>query len=271
MTKLIEYKIQDIPVKNLSVVWVKSQRPFNKAHAENIANNFDPDKFEPIIVTMPNGEGVYHIVEGQHRRVGLEIFAGRLNRDGYGGNELAPCRVIDHANPAKAAEIWLGINGGRKAISSVTAFLVAVEAKREEETAINTVVRQTGYHVSANTRMENSIAAVSSLRKVYHMGTHSLKFTLNTCRLLWGADPAGTSSWLIQGTGRFVHEYHTRAEPVRLKHAILKKYKSPFKLLEAGRVFAEKMTDTLPISIAELMRRAYNDGLKEDKRLKRKE
>lgn len=258
-------------MKHLSVVWVKSQRPFNKAHAENIANNFDPDKFEPIVVTKPNGEGVYHIVEGQHRKEGLEIFAGRLNRDGYGGNELAPCRVIDHANPAKAAEIWLGINKGRKAIAPVIEFLVAVEAKREEEVAINAVVRRCGYHVGANTRQDNCIAAVGALKQVFHLGPHSLKFTLDTCRLLWGADPAGTRAQLIKGIGSFVHEYHTRAEAERLKYALLKKYKSPFKLLEAGKVFAEKMTDTLPIAIAEVMRRAYNDGLREDKRLMRKE
>lgn len=259
-------------MKNLSVVWVKSQRPFNKAHAETIANNFDPDKFEPVVVTLPNGEGVYHIVEGQHRKAGLELYAARSNRDGYGGNELAPCRVIGDANPAKAAEIWLGINKGRKPISAVQEFQVAVEAKRDEEVAINAIVRRCGYHVSANTRQNNSISAVGALRKVHSMGPHSLRFTLDTCRLLWDADPAGTSSPLIHGVGRFVHEYHTRTDPARLKHTILKKYKSPHKLREAGKVSAEKMNDSLPVSIAEVMRRTYNENLKDDsKRLKRKE
>jgi hypothetical protein len=267
----MDYKIQDIQVKNLSVVWVKSQRPFNKAHAENIANNFDPDKFEPIIVTRPNGEGVYHIVEGQHRKAGLEIFASRLNRDGYGGNELAPCRIVDHADPHRAAEIWLGINKGRKAISAVVEFLVAVEAKREEEVAINDIVRKCGYSVGQNTKKKNTVAAVGALRKVHSKGPNSLKFTLNTCRHIWGDDPAGTSSQLLMGIGQFVNEFYTRTDKDRLKTAILKKYPAPFKLIMAGDAYREKMSDTMPVAIAQVMKRAYNDGLQENKRLKTKE
>src|SRR6516225_5950032 len=103
------YKTEWIPVKVLSVVWVNAQRPYDEKWAKQIADNFDPDKFDPIVVTQPNGQGIYHIVEGQHRRHALEMFAAKTN-NGIGENELAPCRVIDEVDPARAAEIWLGNN-----------------------------------------------------------------------------------------------------------------------------------------------------------------
>lgn len=52
-----------IPIKNLSVVWTQSQRPRDEKWAKEIADNFDPELYDPIIVTKPNGKGIYHIIE----------------------------------------------------------------------------------------------------------------------------------------------------------------------------------------------------------------
>src|SRR5262249_86768 len=136
----LKQTVEWIPVKNLSVVWVQAQRPYNERWAKEIADNFDPDKFDALVVTKPNGHGIYHIIEGQHRRHALEIFSAKSSATGYGGNEMAPCRVVEEADPARAAEIWLGINGGRKAIPPVSEFRVAVVACREPEKTINKIV-----------------------------------------------------------------------------------------------------------------------------------
>ena len=60
--------IQWIPAKNLSVVWVQAQRPFVLKNAKNIADNFDKDMFGTLAVTLPNGQGIYHVIEGQTPR-----------------------------------------------------------------------------------------------------------------------------------------------------------------------------------------------------------
>jgi len=75
-----------VPVKNLSVIWVRAQRPFDAAWATLIAENFDKDLFEDVIITKPDKNGVSHIIEGQHRVAAVEIK--------WGEDELVPCRIV---------------------------------------------------------------------------------------------------------------------------------------------------------------------------------
>src|SRR5262245_65889316 len=107
-------KIEWIPVKQLSVIWVQAQRPYRSNRAQKIADNFDPDKFDPIRVTLPNGNGEYHIVDGQHRKSGVEIC--------FGSDQRAPCIVLDAEDPAEAARLFRGINGTRWGIDPISNF-----------------------------------------------------------------------------------------------------------------------------------------------------
>ena len=50
-----DYKLEWIRVRDLAVVWPEAQRPYKERWAKEIADNFDPDKFDPIKVTLPNG------------------------------------------------------------------------------------------------------------------------------------------------------------------------------------------------------------------------
>src|SRR5262245_50479388 len=106
MKDLKNFEITYIPAKNISVIWRQSQREYDDRWAQEIADNFDPGKFEPVIVTKPNGVGIYHAIEGQHRTKAVEKL--------WGPSEMVPSRIVGEADPARAAEIWLGINAGRK-------------------------------------------------------------------------------------------------------------------------------------------------------------
>jgi hypothetical protein len=264
-TKKLEYEITHIAVKNLTVVWRRSQRPFNEAWANKIAEEFDPDKFEPIVVTKPNGEGKFHIVEGQHRKAGLE--------KALGADQQAPCRIVGEADPARAAEIWLGINKGRKAPRPLQEFMVAVEAKREIEVAINQVVKRTGYRIGDSIKGENTISAVGALRKVYNnYGELVLRNTLDACRLLWGSDPGGVAGSIITGMGMFLNEFHLYVDAKHLRKAITGHYNAPWKFVDASRLEADKSSETLDIAMSELLRFRYNRGVRDpSKRLRRKE
>jgi hypothetical protein len=249
----------------LSVVWAKAQRPYNEKWAKQISAEFDPDKFEPIIVTKPNGAGIYHIVEGQHRKGAVELL--------WGPNEKVPCRVIDHADPARAAEIWLGINKGRKTIRPVQEFIVAITAQRETEVAINALVRRAGYHIGENTAGDNVISAVGALRKIYtNYSDKVLVHTLEACRLLWGSDPHGASGLMLAGLGMFLNEFGDHVDPKRLRMVIQEKYKSPWKLEDAANAHKEKASETSDVAMAEVIRMQYNRALRDPaKKLKRKE
>jgi hypothetical protein len=264
MSKNIDYSTTYIAVKKLSVVWVKSQRPYNEGWAKSIAENFDPDKFEPVIVTQPNGAGIYHIIEGQHRTRAVEMM--------WGGGETIPCRVLDEADPKRAAEIWLGINAGRKAIRPITEFLVAVEAQRENEVAISAVVRRAGYKIGSNAGSDNTISAVGVLRKIFaKYGEKILYQTLQTCRLVWGSDSHGAAGAILSGLGLFLNEFHGHVDAGHLRKAITNQYKSPGNFVEAARYESDETSETLEVAMSNLLRKKYNLKQRDDKKLKRKE
>lgn len=261
------YKIEHIAVKHLSVVWVQAQRPYNPKWAREIAENFDPDKFDPIVVTKPNGEGIYHIIEGQHRRHALEMYASKL--PGVAENEQAPCRVIDEVDPSRAAEIWLGINAGRKKVQPIQEFLVAVIANRETEVAINRIVTRAGYHISM-VRKNYNLSAVAALKTVYNRhGPETLERTLKTLSNIWGGDPQAVSSPMLRGFGIFVHEFWGHITMKRLSQQVGERF-TPWKFQEAAKTRKQSTLERIDEAISELLIREYNRGLKEQDRLERK-
>lgn len=260
----IDYEITWIDVTKLSVLWREAQRPFNEKWARQIAEEFDNEKFEPIIVTKPNGAGIYHIIEGQHRKSALEYALGE--------NQKAPCRVIGEADPHRAAEIWVGVNKGRKTPRPIQEFLVCVEAQRSTEVAINRIVRRVGFHVSAITGDPYSVKAVGALRRVYATyGAQTLMHVLEACKLMWGDEPQGVSGRIISGLALFINEFHAYVDPERMRSVIVNQYKSPWKFIDAAKVEAEKSSETLDTAMSELVRMKYNKGLHENKKLRRKE
>jgi hypothetical protein len=266
----VKPEIVYIPVKQLSVTWVQTQRPYNEKWARTIADELDPDKFDPIIVTKPNGENIYHIIEGQHRRHALEMYAARLSPTGRGDSEQAPCRIVADANPARAAEIWLGINSGRKAVRPIHGFKIAVVAEREPEVAINQLVVNNHFTIAEQKR-KNNISAVSALKIIFERhGRMTLNNVLKSVRLLWDGDPQSVTAPMLKGFGIFIHEFGTHIDNKRLVAKVGEKW-SPFKLAEAAEARKSAANERLDEAISELLIREYNKGLREGLKLRHKE
>jgi len=261
MTTDSKVKLVEVYIKNMSVIWVQAQRPFNETWAKQIAAEFDPDKFDPPVITKPNGAGFYHIVEGQHRVAGAKIA--------FGENEKLVCRMVDADNPARAAEIWLGINSGRKVIKPIQRFEVSVAAGREPETEINTLVRKMEYRISPY-KNDHTISAVSSLIWVHRrFGINILKGTLLMLDKTWLGDPAAFAGELIKGYAAFINEFHSYLDPKRMASVISVAF-TPNKLLAAGRLYAEQNTTTAIEGVTETLRSKYNYKLHEKQKLRRK-
>jgi hypothetical protein len=262
------YEIKYIPVKNLSVVWVQAQRPYNEKWAKEIADNLDPDKFDPLIVTLPNGENVYHIIEGQHRRHALEIYAAKIN-SATAENELCPCRVIDEADPQRAAELWLGYNAGRKAVKPIIGFSVAVVAGREKQVTINRIVERVGFRISS-AKAKNCISAVSALGVVYDRhGRETLEHTLRTLKNLWDDDPHAVAAVMLRGFGIFIHEFSPYIDIRRLRARVGLRF-TPWKFKEWAAIRKQASAEPLDVAMAETLVKEYNTGAREGAKLKRK-
>jgi hypothetical protein len=257
----IDTKEVFVAVKNLSVIWRQSQRPFVESHAKKIAAEFDPDKFDPPVITRVNGEGQAHIVEGQHRVAAVKIA--------FGENEQLKCRMVDADDPARAAEIFLGINAGRKSIQPVAKFNVSVTALREPETSINKFVVKLGYRIAAS-KSDHCISAVSSMIGIHNrLGMTVLQATLMALDKTWPGDASAFQGDIIQGYAAFINEFAPYLDHKRLADIIPKVF-TPHQLIIAGKLFAEQSNESLTEAMSEVLRSKYNRGLKEGQKLKRK-
>jgi hypothetical protein len=258
-------KLTWIPVKDISVLWVKAQRPFNEAWAKKIAERFDPQQFDPVRVTLPNGNGVYHAVEGQHRVRGVEMR--------FGSEEKVPCIVLNATDPERAAKLWLESNKNKKAALPIDAFLVAITAKEKIETEVNKVVTSCGFHVGhVNEHTKNAIQAVSALKTVYSRdGGPALTAALNQISATWGkGDNNAVAAPIINGYGAFFGEFPpSKVNLGRLKEVIQQRY-APGRLLGQARSKRDAATTKkpLPICVKEILIERYNYRLKSSEQLK---
>lgn len=243
-----------IPCKNLSVVWAEAQRPLLASHAQNIADNFDPDLFGVLAVTKPNGAGVYHIIDGHHRKVGLEAK--------YGPNEMAPCQVFDAEDPARAAQIFDSINSHRKNPQPIDLFRVRVTAGEELQNDINRIVLKAGYVVGQ--RAVNALTCVSSLQAVHQSyGPVILEAALRLIRKTWGDDNSAVSGHIVRGLGMFLSEFRHIDFEV-LSRALASKY-TPARFIGAARASKEINGGNMATAVKDLAIRAYNSAVRGEK------
>jgi len=179
------------------------------------------------------------------------------------------CRMVNAENPARAAEIFLGISAGRKAIKPVAKFLVAVTAQREPETAINKLVAKMGYRVQAS-KTDYSISAVSAMVSVHErQGMTILQATLGVLDKSWPGDAVAFQGDIIRGYAVFINEFHPYLDNKRLQDVIPKAF-SPNQLVSAARLYSDQHGEPLLEGMSEVLRSKYNRGLKENQKLRKK-
>lgn len=247
------HQTQWIPVKNLSIVWAKAQRDFNERHADKIAEGFDPDLFDDLVVTLPNGNGIYHVVDGQHRKAAIQKL--------YGEDEKVPCRVVNATDPARAAAIFDKINTGRRKPNGVELFNVRVAAGYETEVAINRVVTYLGYRIAHNVE-DGTIRAVSALTNVYkNYGLEVLKETLMSIKGTWDKDAHAVDGPIIEGFGALIAEHRGHLDWKRLREQTAAKF-TPGRLLGHAKSDRELNGGTIGKAVCRVLVRTYDHGLR---------
>jgi hypothetical protein len=250
-----------ISCDKLSVIWIQAQRPYRPDRAKEIADNFDPDLFDPLKVTKPNGEGIYHICDGQTRKGAVEML--------WGPKETVPCYVALEGDPQRAAEIFLRTNTGRRPPNAIDKFKVGVTAQLKNEVNIDRIVRHNGYKVDAASA-KDSINAVGALKFVYSVcGPKILDQTLRAIKDTWGQDRNAINGNILRGFGVFLNEFGTYITLSRF-HDVTRKRWTPGNLLRDAKAGRELHGGTSTDAIRQLLMENYNKGLK-GKPLKSKE
>lgn len=247
------HSTQWIAIKHLSVVWASAQREYNERHAQKIAAEFDPDLFDDLVVTLPNGDGIYHVVDGQHRRGALCSL--------YGENEKVPCRIVNATDPARAAAIFDKINTGRRLPSSLEKFKVRVTSGSETEVAINGLVTSLGCRVEMASS-PGAIRAVGALINVYNsFGLDVLKEALMTIIATWPNDRSAFEGPIIEGFGSLIGELRGHLDWKRLREKTSNTY-TPGRLLAQAKADREALGGRISDGVRRVLMRNYNSGLR---------
>lgn len=247
-----EYPEAWIPCDNLSIVWAKSQRDLSEAHVKRIQDNLDPDALGTIVVTLPNGEGIHHIIDGQHRVEAVR----RL----WGGEQRVPCRVLEAKDPREAAAIWLLINLARTSPSQIARFLIAVQAKQEPQLEVYGLIRGHGYTVEKKTgeAVMRAVHACVKARVLY--GIVALKRTFEDIQACWGMDRNSTHQAIIMGFAEIHGVHKLELDRARLVTQVKKAHADPLMTVAQARSLRDFRGGTVGANMAEYLRILYNTG-----------
>ena len=244
------FRLEWIACKYLSVVWVQAQRRYREERAREIAANFNPELFNPIRVTLPNGNGIYHICDGQHGKGAVEMM--------WGPEEKVPCLVAPEGDPVRAADLFLRTNTSQKPPSKIDHFKVSVTAKRPNEVTIDRIVRRHGFRVDSTGK--KIISAVSALKFVYNCGPKVLDQTLQLLDEVWRDDPNAMGGALLRGFGVFLNEFGDYLDAKRFIH-LTQKW-TPGTLVRDAKALLHTQGLKLTPAIAQLLLEHYNHGLR---------
>lgn len=245
----------------LSVVWAQSQRPLDEKFATSIATDFDPDKFGMLAVAKSNGEGIYHIIDGQHRKRAIEIA--------FGTDQKVPCQVFEADSPARAAELFDQINSHRRSPGVLDFFRVRTTAKDPDHIGVVKIVKENGHFIGSRNE-EKSIWAVAALLAVYrNHGAEVLDRTLKLLQATWGMDRNARSSPLIRGFAMFLAEYGNKANLQKLHESVARRY-TPGRFTGAAKTNREINGGSMAEAVRDLLIASYNRGQRAGSQIKPK-
>lgn len=250
-----DINIRWIPVKNLSVKWHIAQRKeVILSHAKKIAGSFDNEKFGILSVSMADDRGVHHIIDGVHRATAVKIL--------WGEDEQVPCQILPAQDPQRCAQIFLGLNKGRRPVTTVDNFRNSVTAGDPDAININKVVKSLGYRVE-QTKVDGTIAAVGALGNVYRrFGPEILRDVLQILQATWGMSADAVQGPIIQAYGEVLGNYHKVINFGRTKDVMVKRFPNPNRLMATVRAARELSGGGATEVIVKAVIDNYNRGLK---------
>ena len=255
-----EQPIKWIRIQDISVVWLQAQRPWDtpaESAKNKIIANFDSDAFGVLQVSLPNGKGMYHCIDGQcrHRAVG----------EMWGDQERVPCQILNAKSPKRAAELFALFNTSRSHVSAVYRYNVDVTAQKPVELGCSKILASLGY-VAALDHEPNSIRAIGTVLSVYrHHGESILRSTLTTIKDTWGFADGAVEGAIVRGYGQFFASY----DDIDVSRLIkIGKKRSPGQLLEDAKAYRE-VFQQIPLASAtsKVLLESYNRGAARGARL----
>lgn len=199
-------QIELVPLVKMAISG-RVQRKLRPPRVAELIADMDLDKIGTPVLNLR--EGLYYIIDGQHR---IEAVKGWLGK-GWDTQKLE-CKVYRGLTEQQEADMFDKLNNVLP-VSAFDKFKTRVTAGRESEVAVDRIVRAESLCISRE-KIPGSITCVSALTKVYERaGEETLRKTLSIIRESFG-DP-GFQSVVIDGLAHLCQRY---GEQVQFDRAV---------------------------------------------------
>lgn len=254
---------RDVRVSEMHVDPV-TQRKLKRSWAQEIAENFDPDRLRVIVLSL-RADGKYYIVDGQHRIEALRLM-------GY-GDQLVDCDVFDRRGMVaedvqrEDAKLFLELSK-TLAQKPLRAFQLAVVAEQAVECNIDRIVKALDLAVAPGSA-PGSVSAISALRRVYagagtgRSNPDALHRTLQVILRAWGREASNFNGKIINGLGLVQVRYGANLDQdVLVKKLAAHPGGAAGLIGSAGTLYSIRHTD-IAKCMASVIVDIYNKGRKE--------
>jgi hypothetical protein len=226
-----------------------AQRELRPGWVSYLTSRFDTEKLGLLVLS--ERDGVFYIIDGQHRRAALIAWLGL----GWETQEVQ-CEVYVGLTEAEEADLFDALND-TKTVSAFDRFRVRVTAEHAVETDIQRVVEVNGQHISRS--RSEGISAVHTLTRVYrNYGPDTLG---RAVRIIDGAfGLAGFDAPIIDGVGMLGARYNGELDEQRAIARLGNTRRGVAGLLERAEQFKLKTHKPLSFCVAAAAVEVINSG-----------
>ena len=237
----------------------RTQRPFRPSRVEQIAKELDPDKLGLPLLAVLNRSGVerFIVLDGQHRVAAV--------RKALGDNQLVQCEVVRGLTVAQAAELFLGRNTAAPP-HVLDKFRIAVNAGRDLETAVNSIVESLGLRVRPGAD-DGTVTCVRTLVEMHRTDPNASDATdglvarvLRIALAAWGRPSASFQGDVLKGLGATLARYGGLIEEDALVTKLSAIPTGAVGLLGRGRTYRQLHGGSVANGIARAVVAIYNVG-----------
>lgn len=172
-----------------------AQRGFDRAHAEDLTSNFDPDIAGNLHVS--ERDGWYYVVDGQHRRAAYIAWLGD-------SSQQVLCHIYEGLTAEQEAELFLQLNHQKKQ-TPMSRYQVALTAGRPDETDVDRIIRSLGLKIGTS-KAQQEIGCITAILSTYtRQGPGALSWSLRIIRDSYGFD--GFKPNVIRGLALVTNRY----------------------------------------------------------------
>jgi len=191
-----------LPAASLKVCPFSQRALRSSKHADYIANNYNPNLFDPLIVSYRNGS--YYVIDGQHR---LHAVKKR-----FGNNYIVECRVIKDLSLEDEAELFVKLNSCSKPLQYADKAKGLYYSGDKTMTDLVEICKKNGIELGINdnarANKDGRITAVKALVDTYEkLGSKATERVVRLLNDTWDGKADGFKNEMIKSVATIISLY----------------------------------------------------------------